>query len=408
MKLAILGSTGSIGTSALRVVERHPDRFQVIALAAHSNSERLAEQARRFGASHVAVGDASASAPAAGPGVEWSTGEAAVAALAALPDVDVVLNAVVGAAGLRATLAALAAGKRLALANKESLVAGGPLVMRALREGGGELIPVDSEHSAILQCLRGSAATGAHTHANTHTQTETHTHAHAHTGTGVRYPEVRRLLLTASGGPFREWPAERIASATRADALRHPTWDMGAKITVDSATLVNKALEVIEAHWLFGLGYDAIDVVVHPQSIVHSMVEFVDGSVVSQMGFPTMELPILYALTHPDRLDDGATRFDPVAAGPLTFEAVDHARFPAFGLGVAAGRAGGTATAAFNAANEVAVAAFLADRLSFSGVSETIDAVLQPHQSRAIESLEDVLEADSRAREAARTFIEAC
>ena len=379
MKLAILGSTGSIGTSALRVVERHPDRFQVIALAAHSNSDRLAEQARRLGATHVAVGDASASAPAGGPGVEWSSGEAAVAALAALPEVDVVINAVVGAAGLRATLAALTAGKRLALANKESLVAGGPLVMNALREGGGELIPIDSEHSAILQCLRGC---------------------------GV--DEVRRLLLTASGGPFRDWPAERIATATRADALRHPTWDMGAKITVDSATLVNKALEVIEAHWLFGLGYDAIDVVVHPQSIVHSMVEFVDGSVVSQMGFPTMELPILYALTHPDRLEDAATRFDPVAAGPLTFEALDHGRFPAFALGVAAGRAGGTATAAFNAANEVAVAAFLADRLPFSGVPETIDAVLQRHRSRAIESLEDVLDADSRAREAARTFIEAC
>ena len=393
MKLAILGSTGSIGASALRVVERHPDLFQVVALAAHSNSERLAEQARRFGASHVAIGDAGASVQAGGTGVEWARGAEAVAALASLPEVDVVLNAVVGAAGLRATLAALRAGKRLALANKESLVAGGALVLRAMREGGGELVPVDSEHSAILQCLGGCVREPSTDEAE---------------DALARYPSVRRMVLTASGGPFREWPAERIATATRADALRHPTWDMGSKITVDSATLANKALEVIETHWLFGTPYDAIDVVVHPQSIVHSMVEFVDGSVVAQMGFPTMELPILYALTHPERCADTAKPFDPVAAGPLTFEALDHARFPAFGLGVAAGRAGGTATAAFNAANEIAVAAFLADRLPFSGVSETIDAVLQRHDPRAVETLEDVLEADSRARHAARTFIDAC
>ncbi|HEX6587534.1 MAG TPA: 1-deoxy-D-xylulose-5-phosphate reductoisomerase [Longimicrobiales bacterium] len=386
MKLAILGSTGSIGASALRVVERHPDRFQVVALAAHRNGEKLAEQARRFGARHIAVGDEHAVLPEQ-PGVSCGRGMAAIEALATLPEVDVVLNAVMGAAGLRATLAALRAGKRLALANKESLVAGGPLVLRALREGGGSLVPVDSEHSAILQCLSGCAVTD---------------------DAGRAWPQVRRLVLTASGGPFREWPADRIGRATRADALRHPTWAMGAKITVDSASLVNKALEVIEAHWLFGLDYDAIDVVVHPQSIVHSMVEFVDGSVVSQMGFPTMELPILYALTHPARLPDDGTRFDPLAASPLTFEPLDAARFPAFALGIQAGRSGGTAPAAFNAANEEAVAAFLADRLPFSGVPGTIDAVLQGHRSRAVESLDDVIEADRAAREAARSHIESC
>ena len=383
MKLAILGSTGSIGTSALRVVDRHRDRFEVVALGAQRNAEALAAQAERFGAQHVALADTGVAAPSA-----WARGDDAIEKLASLPEVDVVLNAVVGAAGLRATLAALRAGKRLALANKESLVAGGPLVMRARAEGGGELIPVDSEHSAILQCITGCGGAAA--------------------GAGGTPEGVRRLIVTASGGPFRSWPLERIRTAGREDALRHPTWSMGAKVTVDSATLVNKALEVIEAHWFFGLDYDAIDVVVHPQSIVHSMVEFVDGSVVAQMGFPTMELPILYALTHPGRLPDQGTRFDPVAAGALTFEAVDHARFPAFALGIEAGRAGGTAPAAFNAANEEAVAAFLADRLPFSGVPETIDAVLQSYQARAVESLDDVLEADRSAREAARRHIQAC
>ena len=394
MKLAILGSTGSIGTSALRVVDRHPDRFRVVALAALRNQSSLAEQVERYGATHAVLGDTDAQLPAS-TRVHWSQGERAMEELAALPDVDVVLNAVVGAAGLRATLAALRAGKRLALANKESLVAGGPLVMRALAEGNGELIPVDSEHSAILQCLTGCRPALGDLPGT-------------RTGTGGRYPTVRRLVITASGGPFRDWDAERIARATREDALRHPTWSMGSKVTVDSATLANKALEVIEAHWFFGLDYDAIDVVVHPQSIVHSMVEFVDGSVVAQMGFPTMELPILYALTHPERLPDDGTRFDPLAASPLTFEPVDTTRFPAFRLGVEAGRAGGTAPAAFNAANEEAVAAFLADRLPFSGVPDTIDAVLQGHRVRAVESLDDVLEADRSARDAARRHIDAC
>jgi 1-deoxy-D-xylulose-5-phosphate reductoisomerase len=293
------------------------------------------------------------------------------------PDVDIVLNALVGAAGLEPTLAALRAGKRVALANKESLVCGGDLVLQAAAEGGGELVPVDSEHSAILQCVNGRPEA-----------------------------EVERLVLTASGGPFRHLPAEALAAVRPEDALRHPTWSMGAKITIDSATLANKALEVIEAHFLFGIGYDRIDAVVHPQSIVHSFVEFVDGSVLAQLGFPTMEIPVLYALSHPERLPYECRRFDPIAAGSLSFEAVREACFPAFRLGVDAGRAGGTAPAVFNAANEVAVAAFLARRLDFPGIAGAIEAALAAWNGGAAASLADVLAADRDARRAAHTFIE--
>ncbi len=256
-------------------------------------------------------------------------------------------------------------------------MAGGPLVMEALRRGGGELVPVDSEHSAILQCLR-----------------------------GAKPSEVRRLILTASGGPFRNWDPAALSDVTPAQALRHPTWAMGAKITVDSATLVNKALEVIEAHYLFGLEYDRLDVVVHPQSIIHSMIEFIDGSVLAQLGYPTMELPILYALTHPERVDDSCRRFDPIAAGSLTFEPVDHRRFPAFGLGIQAGRAGGTAPAVFNAANEVAVASFLAEELPFPGIAEVVERTLNALDPVPVDSLETVLDAECRARELARRFVE--
>jgi 1-deoxy-D-xylulose-5-phosphate reductoisomerase len=302
------------------------------------------------------------------------TGRQALLDAARHPDADIVLNAVVGAAGLEATLAALSAGKRLALANKESLVAGGPLVMDALRRGGGELVPVDSEHSAVLQCMAGAPGRSA-----------------------------RRIILTASGGPFRSWTAERIARARPEDALRHPTWAMGAKITVDSASLANKALEVIEAHYLFAAAYDDIQVVVHPQSIIHSMVEFTDGSVLAQLGFPNMELPILYALTHPRRLADHGTRaFDPLAAGDLTFEAVDVARFPAFRLGLQAGREGGTAPAVFNAANEVAVAGFLNGRLAFGELADVIETALVATPAVPADSLQTVLDADRRARAAAQ------
>jgi len=367
--VAVLGCTGSIGRSALSVLDRHSDMFRVVALAAHRNVEELALCARRYQHAVAVLVDADA-ADGKYDGVRIRTGRAALLEAAAHPDAAIVINAVVGAAGLEATLTALSAGKRLALANKESLVAGGPLVLEALRAGRGELIPVDSEHSAILQCLHGSSERS-----------------------------LRRVILTASGGPFRDWPADRIALATPKDALRHPTWAMGAKITVDSASLANKALEVIEAHHLFGLPYDAIDVVVHPQSIIHSMVEFVDGSVLAQMGFPTMELPILYALTHPRRLPDRGTRtFDPLIAAELTFEPVSAERFPAFRLGVEAGRTGGTAPAVFNAANEVAVAGFLEGKLPFPSVADVIDIALSEHEAVRIDSLETVLNADRHAR----------
>lgn len=289
-------------------------------------------------------------------------------------DVQIVVNAIVGAAGLEATLAALQAGKRVALANKETLVMAGELVTHAAREGGGELVPVDSEHSAVLQCI-----------------------------TGRRPGELRRLILTASGGPFRTWTRPQVADATVEEALRHPTWKMGKKITVDSATLVNKALEVIEAHFLFGVAYDAVEVVVHPQSVVHAFVELVDGSVLAQVGFPTMELPILYALTHPARVpDEGTRRFDPVAAGALTFEPVQADLYPAYGLGRTAAAAGGTAPTVFNAANEVAVELFLAGKIRFGRIAETIAQVLDAHRAGPAGSLESVLAADADARRLAR------
>ncbi|MGH7569216.1 MAG: 1-deoxy-D-xylulose-5-phosphate reductoisomerase, partial [Gemmatimonadales bacterium] len=290
------------------------------------------------------------------------------------PDVRIVVNGIVGAAGLEATLAALRAGKRVALANKETLVMAGELVTAAARAGGGEIVPVDSEHSAVLQCVSGHASS-----------------------------ELARLILTASGGPFRTWTPERVAHATVDEALRHPTWKMGKKITVDSATLVNKALEVIEAHFLFGLGLDAVEVVVHPQSVIHAFVEFVDGAVLAQLGFPNMELPILYALTHPARVSDAGTRrFDPLAAGNLTFEPVRPELFPAYGLGRAAGSAGGTTPAAFNAANEVAVQLFLEGAIRFGRIAEIIARVLEAHRPESAGALESVLAADADARRLAR------
>ncbi|CAN5885442.1 1-deoxy-D-xylulose-5-phosphate reductoisomerase [soil metagenome] len=365
--VAILGSTGSIGTTALRVVARQVERFRVAALTAFSNAQLLEQQVRQFEPGYVGLVRTDA-APQAG----WcsGTGDACLVEAAARGDVDIVLNAVVGAAGLKATLAALGQGKRVALANKESLVMGGSLVMDAVRSGGGTLVPVDSEHSAILQCIAGRPM-----------------------------DEVRRLVLTASGGPFREWPRERIEAATRADALQHPTWTMGRKISVDSATLANKALEVIEAHYLFGVPYDRIDVVVHPQSVVHSFVEFIDGSVLAQMGAPSMELPILYALTYPDRVtDSGVPPFDPVALSPLVFEQVRRADFPLLDLGIAAGRAGGVAPAVFNAANEEAVALFLEGAIRFTDIARAVDSALGRLGAAAGGSLEAVLTADADAR----------
>jgi 1-deoxy-D-xylulose-5-phosphate reductoisomerase len=366
--VAILGSTGSIGTATLRVLARHRERFHPVALTAFSNADLLAEQVETWRPSYVGLVETPRGRSA------WRGGADCLEEAATHPDASIVLNAVVGAAGLRSTLSALRAGKRVALANKESLVVGGALVASAARDGGGELVPVDSEHSAILQCL---AASGG--------------------------KPVRRLIITASGGPFRSWPAERLSDVTIADALNHPTWRMGRKITVDSATLANKALEVIEAHHLFGVPYDAIEVVVHPQSIVHSFVEFADGSVLAQLGVPSMELPILYALTHPARLEDsGVPRFDPVATGPLQFEPVRHDAFPALGLGVAAGRAGGSAPAVFNAANEEAVACFLAGAIGFRDIPDSIALALDTCAGMAGTSLDDLLAADASARHAVR------
>ena len=363
--VAILGSTGSIGTTALRVIERHPERFRVAALTAFNNAALLREQEARVHPGYVGLVHANGGCRA-----EWRTGVAALTDAATRDDVDIVLNAVVGAAGLDATLAALEAGKRVALANKETLVLAGELVAEACRRGGGEIVPVDSEHSAILQCLAGRTTA-----------------------------DVRRVVLTASGGPFRDWPGERLARATVEDALRHPTWRMGRKITIDSATLANKALEVIEAHFLFGLPYDRIEVVVHPQSVVHSFVEFVDGSVLAQLGVPSMELPVLYALTHPERVSDpGVPAFDPVALSPLTFEPVRHEDFPALRLGVRAGCAGGAAPAVFNAANEEAVALFLDGRIRFGDIPRAIESALDAHASMPAGSREALLLADDAAR----------
>ncbi len=367
--VAVLGSTGSIGRSTLAVLERHRDRFNVVALTAHSNAELLQSQADFWRPGYVGMvngGGQRVGAAGHGPGclVEAATH----------PDVRIVVNAIVGAAGLEATLAALRAGKRVALANKETLVMAGELVTAAARAGGGEIVPVDSEHSAVLQCLAGKSAR-----------------------------DVTRLVLTASGGPFRTWEPERIARASVVEALQHPTWKMGRKITVDSATLVNKALEVIEAHFLFELGFPQVDVVVHPQSVIHAFVELVDGSVLAQLGFPNMELPILYALTHPERVvDSGPRRFDALAAGALTFEPVVPARFPAFALGRAAGIAGGTSPATFNAANEMAVDLFLAGAVPFGRIAEIIERVLAGAERQPATSLDAVLEADRSARRRAR------
>jgi len=368
--VAILGSTGSIGCSTLQVLGRQRERFHVAALTAHSNAELLERQAAEWKPAYLGLVNGGTRDSGLGTG----KGTQCLVEAVTRPDVQIVVNAIVGAAGLEATLAALTAGKRVALANKETLVMAGELVTRTAREGGGEIVPVDSEHSAVLQCV-----------------------------TGRQPAELARLILTASGGPFRTWTAERVAGATVDEALRHPTWKMGKKITVDSATLVNKALEVIEAHYLFHLPYDAVEVVVHPQSVVHAFVEFVDGSVLAQVGFPTMELPILYALTHPRRVPDAGTRrFDPVAAGTLTFEPVSPELYPAYRLGRAAAGAGGTAATAFNAANEVAVELFLAGKIRFGKIGETIARVLDGHQAGDAGTLEAVLAADAEARRLAR------
>jgi 1-deoxy-D-xylulose-5-phosphate reductoisomerase len=367
--IAILGSTGSIGTATLRVVARHAERFEVRALTAHKNAALLAEQVVAFHPRYVGM-VTNGTTPVEG----WSSGAGCLVEAATRDDVDIVVNAIVGVAGLDATLAALSAGKRVALANKETLVVAGELAAQASRTGGGDIVAIDSEHSAILQCI------------------------------GNRPPsEVRRLILTASGGPFRQWSRERLEGATLEDALRHPTWQMGRKITVDSATLANKALEVIEAHFLFGLPYDAIDVVVHPQSVVHSFVEFIDGSVLAQVGVPSMELPILYALTHPARIADGGVQqFDPVSASPLTFEPVRLEDFPALRLGREAAIMGGAAPAVFNAANEEVVSLFLEGTVRFVDIPRAIHSALNAVGDLPAGTRQALLAADAAARQHVR------
>jgi 1-deoxy-D-xylulose-5-phosphate reductoisomerase len=365
-RVVILGSTGSVGTQALDVVRRHRDRYQVVALAAGRNRELLDEQAAEFG-----VPDECARVTA-----EEDDAGAVLAELAAHPDADVVLNAVVGFAGLPATVAAVSTGKRLALANKESLIAGGPLVNAARARGGGEIVPVDSEHSALYQCLRSGRAS-----------------------------EVARLILTASGGPFRGRSRSELELVTVEDALKHPTWDMGAKITIDSSTLMNKGLEAIEAHELFGFSYDEIEVVVHPQSVVHGMVEFTDGATIAQLSMPDMRLPIGLALGAPDRLPTAYGPIDWTTLGVLSFEAPDREAFPALDLAYEAGRAGGDAPARLSGANEIAVEAFLARRIPWLAIAEVNAQVLAKGVGNVSE-IADVLEADRVARAHARSVID--
>ncbi|MFP4148596.1 MAG: 1-deoxy-D-xylulose-5-phosphate reductoisomerase [Nitriliruptoraceae bacterium] len=372
-RIVLLGASGSIGRQAVEVVSAHPERFELVGLAVGRDVDRAASQAVAHGVGVVAVADRQAARRLRdlAPDLEVLDGPEAATTLASR-EADLVLNAITGAIGLAPTLAALGAGTPVALANKESLIVGGPLVVAAAERAGGReaaLIPVDSEHSALAQCLRGG-----------------------------RRGEVDRLVLTASGGPFRGRPRSQLGSVTPAEALQHPTWSMGPVITVNSATLVNKGLEVLEAHLLFDVALDRLDVVVHPQSVVHAMVTFRDGSTIAQLSPPDMRLPIQLALGWPERLEGAFATCDWSTATELTFEPVDHDAFPALGLAVAAGRRGGTHPATFNAANEVAVEAFLAGRLSYLDIAAVIEATLAASEAIVPRDLDDVLEADRQAR----------
>ncbi|MGE0580993.1 MAG: 1-deoxy-D-xylulose-5-phosphate reductoisomerase [Steroidobacteraceae bacterium] len=380
-RLAILGATGSVGQSTLDVVARHPGQFRVVALGAQRNAARLAEQVLRFEPEVVALADAgaardlAATLARAGAATRVIAGDAAMVEIATLPQVDYVMAAIVGAAGLPSTLAAARAGKRVLLANKESLVMAGPLLMQAVAEGGAQLIPIDSEHNAIFQCL-------PH-------------HAGARVG-------VRRVVLTASGGPFRGHSREALRRVTPEEACAHPVWAMGRKISVDSATLMNKGLEFIEACHLFALAPNQVEVVLHPQSVVHSLVEYEDGSMLAQLGAPDMRTPIACALAWPDRMASGVEFLDLVKVARLDFGRPDLERFPCLALGQAAAQAGGLMPAIVNAANEVAVAGFLAGRLNFTGIPEVIESVMTKATTGPIGAIDDVLGADREARALAR------
>ncbi|MDX3893111.1 1-deoxy-D-xylulose-5-phosphate reductoisomerase [Pusillimonas sp.] len=391
-RLCILGSTGSIGRSTLDVASRHADSVRVHTLSAHSRMDRLAEQALAFGASVVAVPDDKARQrflqawPAGRAAPEIRVGARALEECAADPEVDTVMAAIVGAAGLPAALAAARAGKRVLLANKEALVAAGSLFMAAVRDNGAELLPIDSEHNAIFQCMPHAGRAGAPT---------------------SPAKGVRRLLLTASGGPFRTAALDSLEGVTPEQACAHPNWSMGRKISVDSATMLNKGLEVIEAHWLFAMPLERIQVVIHPQSMIHSMVEYEDGSILAQLGQPDMRTPIAYGLGFPDRIDSGVGPLDLATIGRLDFEPPDLRRFPCLRLSFQALEAGQEACIALNAANEVAVDHFLSSRIPFTGIARVIEQCLEAMAGKtrtAIDSLEAVLELDGSARRQALQF----
>jgi len=391
--LTILGSTGSIGVNTLDVVRRHGDRYRVLALCAHRQADRLFDQCVEFRPRFAVIGDAAAAAElqqrlqvAAVP-TKVLSGVEALEMVAGLPEVDAVMAAIVGAAGLRPTLAAARAGKRILLANKEALVMAGPVFMRVVRDHGAVLLPIDSEHNAIFQSLPDGFESDL--------------------SRSLPARGVRRLLLTASGGPFRKRSPAELEHVTPEQAVAHPNWVMGRKISVDSATMMNKGLEVIEAHWLFGMDADHIDVVIHPQSVIHSLVEYVDGSVIAQLGNPDMRTPIAHALAYPERIAAGVGALDLFKVATLDFEAPDLVRFPCLALAFRALRAGGSAPATLNAANEVAVQAFLDGDLGFTGIPALIAACLDALPALPLATLDDVLAADARARAVARELLSA-
>lgn len=379
--IAILGSTGSVGVTTLDVVSRFPDHFRVAAMAAGRNLDLLADQIARFRPELVSVANAELAAELrsriGSKKIEIEHGVEGASAVATHPDVQLVMSALVGAMGLRPTLAAIRAGKDIAFANKEVLVIAGELVTCAVRDKGVRLLPVDSEHNAIFQCLEGRGRDG-----------------------------LKRIILTASGGPFRELPPDRFDSITVEQALNHPTWRMGSKITIDSATLMNKGLEVIEARWLFGVSAEQISVVIHPQSVIHSMVEMVDGSVIAEMAIPDMAIPVAYALAYPDRLPMPHLKTLSLAdCSKLTFEEPDFTRFPCLGLAFEALKAGGTMAACLNAANEELVAGFLGGRARFVDIPHHLESIMEHHPNQPARSLEDLLETDSWARTEARRLM---
>ncbi|MBE8988631.1 1-deoxy-D-xylulose-5-phosphate reductoisomerase [Nostoc sp. LEGE 12450] len=383
--ITLVGSTGSIGTQTLDIVTQYPDQFRIVGLAAGNNVEMLAAQIRQFRPKIAAICSED-KLPALkeaiidlDPQPILLAGEAGVIEVARYGDAQTVVTGIVGCAGLLPTIAAIEAGKDIALANKETLIAGAPVVLPLVEKHGVKLLPADSEHSAIFQCLQGVPKSG-----------------------------LRKILLTASGGAFRDWDVERLADVTVADALKHPNWSMGRKITVDSATLMNKGLEVIEAHFLFGLDYDNIEIVIHPQSIIHSLIELQDTSVLAQLGWPDMRLPLLYALSWPDRIYTNWERLDLVKAGNLTFREPDHQKYPCMKLAYAVGKAGGSMPAVLNAANEQAVALFLDEKIRFLDIPRCIEWVCDRHQNdnRANPSLDDILAADKWARQEVLTATE--